>query len=148
MAQTKDELLGTDLKLRIETRPDFMGIGMDLQVRRSGDLMMSHGRQNLGQAILHRLLTRKGELADTGHPDYGSRLHELIGEPNNSRTRDLVRLYAKECISQDPRVREIVKLTAATAPDNPHVVLLDITVVPIKSSVPMNITFPFYLEVA
>jgi len=148
MAQTKDELLGTDLKLRIETRPDFMGIGMDLQVRRSGDLMMSHGRQNLGQAILHRLLTRKGELADTGHPDYGSRLHELIGEPNNSRTRDLVRLYAKECISQDPRVREIAKVMAATAPDNPHVVLLDITVLPIKSSVPMNITFPFYLEVA
>ncbi len=39
-----------------------------------------------------------------GHPDYGSRLHELIGEPNNERTRELVRLYAKECISQEPRV--------------------------------------------
>jgi phage baseplate assembly protein W len=148
MAQTRDELLGTDLKLRIETRPDFMGIGMDLQVTKSGDLMISHGRQNLGQAILHRLLTRKGELTDTGHPDYGSRLHELIGEPNNSRTRDLVRLYAKECIAQDPRVHEIVGLTGTTAPDDPHVVLLEITVLPIRSSVPMNITFPFYLEVA
>jgi phage baseplate assembly protein W len=143
-----EELLGTDLKLRIETRPDFVGIGMDLQVTKSGDLMTSHGRQNLGQAILNRLLTRRGELAELGHPDYGSRLHELIGEPNNSQTRDLVRLYAKECIAQDPRIHEIVRLTVATAADNPHIVLLDITVLPIRSSVPMNITFPFYLEVA
>ncbi len=146
--RTDEELLGTDLKLSIETRPDFAGIGMDLQVTKSGDLMKSHGRLNLGQAILHRLLTRKGELAELGHPDYGSRLHELIGEPNNSRTRDLVRLYAKECIAQDPRIHEIVRLTVAAAADNPHIVLLDITVLPIKSSVPMNITFPFYLEVA
>jgi phage baseplate assembly protein W len=143
-----DELLGTDLKLRIETRPDFVGIGMDLQVTKSGDLMTVHGRQNLGQAILHRLLTRRGELAELGHPEYGSRLHELVGEPNNSRTRDLVRLYAKECIAQDPRIHEIARLAVHTAADNPHVVLLDITVLPIKSSVPMNITFPFYLEVA
>lgn len=143
-----DDLLGTDLKLRIETRPDFVGIGMDLKVTKSGDLMMAHGRQNLGQAILHRLLTRRGELTELGHPDYGSRLHELIGEPNNDRTRDLVRLYAKECISQDPRIHEIVKLTVSTAADNPHIVLLDITVQPIKSNVPMNITFPFYLELA
>jgi phage baseplate assembly protein W len=148
MMRTDEELLGTDLKLLIEIRPDFAGIGMDLQVTKSGDLKKSHGRQNLGQAILHRLLTRKGELAELGHPDYGSRLHELIGEPNNSRTRDLVRLYAKECIAQDPRIHEIVRLTAGTAADNPHIVLLDITVLPIKSSVPMNITFPFYLEVA
>ena len=148
MMRMNEELLGTDLKLRIETRPDFVGIGMDLGVTKSGDLRTSSGRQNLGQAILHRLLTRRGELAELGHPDYGSRLHELIGEPNNDRTRDLVRLYAKECISQDPRIHEIVKLSVGTAADNPHIVLLDITVLPIKSNVPMNITFPFYLEVA
>ena len=141
-----EELLGTDLKLRMETRPDFAGIGMDLQVTRSGDLMTSSGRHNLAQAILHRLMTRRGELAEIGHPDYGSRLHELIGEPNNERTRDLVRLYAKECISQEPRVREIVRLRVAA--DSADVVLLDVTVIPIRSNVPMNITFPFYLEVA
>jgi phage baseplate assembly protein W len=148
MMRMNEELLGTDLILRIETRPDFVGTGMDIQVTRSGDLMTSSGRQNLGQAILLRLLTRKGELTELGHPDYGSRLHELIGEPNNDRTRDLVRLYAKECITQDPRIHEIVKLTVEAAADNPHIVILDITVLPIKSSVPMNITFPFYLEVA
>lgn len=144
--KAEEELLGTDLKLQTETRPDFVGIGTDLQVTRGGDLMTLSGRYNLVQAILHRLLTRKGELAELGHPDYGSRLHELVGEPNNERTRELVRLYAKECISQEPRVREIVRIrvTAATA----DTVWLDITVIPIRSTVAMNMTFPFYLEVA
>ena len=146
--QMNEGLLGTDLKLLVESRPDFMGIGMDLQISKKGDLRTVSGRQNLGQAILHRLMTRRGELTDLGHPDYGSRLYELIGEPNNERTRDLVRLYAKECISQDPRIQDLKKLTVSVADDNPHVVLLDITVLPIKSNVPMNITFPFYLEVA
>ncbi|MGV2388060.1 MAG UNVERIFIED_CONTAM: hypothetical protein LVR29_06225 [Microcystis novacekii LVE1205-3] len=38
-----------------------------------GDLGAIEGQTNLRQAILNRLLTRKGELAKLGHPDYGSR---------------------------------------------------------------------------
>jgi len=142
-----EELYGTDLKLFMETRAEYMGLGADLLVNKKGDLQTVSGRENLGQAILHRLLTRKGELRDLGHPDYGSRLHELIGEPNNERTRELVRLYVKECISQEPRVQDIKSLTVSVQKDNPHVVLLDLTVLPIKSNVPMNVVFPFYLEV-
>ncbi len=143
-----EERYGTDLKLHMETRPEYMGFGADLFVSRKGDLQTVSGRKNLGQAILHRLLTRRGELGDIGHPDYGSRLHELIGEPNNERTRELVRLYAKECIMQEPRVQDIKSLTVSVQKGNPYAVLLDITVLPIKSNVPMNVVFPFYLEVA
>lgn len=142
-----EELYGTDLKLLMETRADYMGLGADLLVNRKGDLQTVSGRENLGQAILHRLLTRRGELGDIGHPDYGSRLHDLIGEPNNERTRELVRLYVKECISQEPRVQDITSLTVSVQKGNPHAVLLDLTVLPIKSNVPMNIVIPFYLEV-
>lgn len=143
-----EELYGTDLKLIMEIRPEYMGLGADLLVNKKGDLQTATGRENLGQAILHRLLTRRGELGDIGHPDYGSRLHELIGEPNNERTRELVRLYAKECISQEPRVQDIKSLTVSVQKGDSHVVLLDVTVLPIKSNVPMNVVFPFYLEVA
>jgi len=142
------ELLGKDLKLFMEMRAEYLGLGADLSVSKKGDLETVSGRENLGQAILHRLLTRKGELGEIGHPDYGSRLHELIGEPNNERTRDLVRLYTKECMSQEPRVKDIVSLKVNVPKENPHAVLLDITVLPIKSNVPMNVVFPFYLEVA
>lgn len=142
-----EELLGTDLKLLVENHPEYMGLGVDLSVNKRGDLQTVSGRENLGQAIMHRLLTRRGELGDLGHPDYGSRLHELIGEPNNERTWDLVRLYAKECISQEPRVQDIISLTVNVYKDNLHAVILDITVLPIKSNVPMNVVFPFFLEV-
>ncbi len=143
-----EKLLGTDLKFILESGPEYSGLGLDLLVSKKGDLQTVSGRENLGQAILHRMMTRQGELADIGHPDYGSRLHELIGEPNNESTRDLVRLYIKECISQEPRVQDIVSLLVNVHKDNPHVVLVDLTVLPIKSNVPMNVVFPFYLEVA
>jgi hypothetical protein len=51
-------------------------------------------------------------------------------------------------MSQEPRVKDIVSLKVNVPKENPHVVLLDITVLPIKSNVPMNVVFPFYLEVA
>lgn len=142
-----EELLGTDLKFIVEPGPEYSGLGLDILVSKKGDLQTVSGRENLGQAVLHRMMTRKGELADIGHPDYGSRLHELIGEPNNESTRDLVRLYIKECLSQEPRVQDIVSLLVNVHRDNPHVVMVDITVLPIKSNVPMNVVFPFYLEV-
>lgn len=142
-----EKLLGTDLKFILEPGPEYSGLGLDLLVSKKGDLQTVSGRENLGQAILHRMMTRQGELVDIGHPDYGSRLHELIGEPNNESTRDLVRLYIKECISQEPRVQDIVSLLVKVHKDNPHAVLVDITVLPIKSNVPMNVVFPFYLEV-
>lgn len=143
-----EELYGTDLKLLFEPRTDYAGLGADLSVNTKGDLQTARGRENLGQAILHRILTRKGELGDIGHPDYGSRLHELIGEPNNERTRELLRMYVKECISQEPRVRDTVSIKIGVPKDNPHAVLLDIAVLPIKSTVPMNLVLPFFLEVA
>lgn len=78
-----------------------------------GDLATIEGQANLRQAILNRLLTRKGELAKLGHPDYGSRLHSLIGEPNNTRTRSLADLYIRECLQQEPRLEEITQLSFA-----------------------------------
>jgi phage baseplate assembly protein W len=143
----EEELFGTDIKLLLETQSEFLELGADLVVSKKGDLETVSGRMNLGQAIMHRLLTRRGELGALGHLDYGSRLHELIGEPNNERTWDLVRLYVKECIQQESRVHDIVNVAVNVTMDNPHSVFVDITVLPIKSNVPMNLVFPFYLEV-
>ncbi len=143
----EEELLGTDLQLIVESKTEYVGLGADLYVSKKGDMGAASGRQNLGRAIMHRLLTRKGELSDLGHPAYGSRLHELIGEPNNERTRELVRLYARECIMQESRVQDITSIIVNVDDENPQIVLLDVTVLPIKSNVPMNLVFPFYLEV-
>ena len=135
------EMLGKDLRLVDEE------LGSDLALGPTGDLQTIKEEYNLSQAVINSLRTRRGELSDLGHPNYGSRLHELMGEPNNERTRNLARIYASECIARDPRVQEIVDIIVDTPKDDPHRINLDITVLPIGSSTPLNIVFPFYLEV-
>lgn len=141
MVKMPESPLGTDLKIQDEE------LGSDLAISPSGDLDLVSDEYNLGQAIINRLKTRQGELTDLGHPNYGSRLYELVGEPNNERTRGLVRAYTAECIGQDPRVEEVVSIIVKVAKDDPHRIDIDITVLPIGRSTALNIVFPFYLEV-
>ena len=134
------DLLGLDLKLIDEE------LGSDLAISLTGDLVTVSEEYNLGQAIVNRLRTRPGELADLGHSQYGSRLYELIGEPNNERTRELVRLYTQECIAQDPRVEEIVSVRIEVPKENPNRINISMSVLPRGKTTTLNIVFPFYLE--
>lgn len=76
-----------------------------------GDLDTTTGRENLAQAIINRLLTRRGELAQLGHPEYGSRLYELVGELNNLRLRALAELYIRDCLAQESRIEKVRYVT-------------------------------------
>ena len=62
------------------------------------------------QMLVNRLMTRRGELAPLGHPEYGSRHHEYIGEPNVDRTRMLVKLAVLEALGAEPRVEKVVAI--------------------------------------
>lgn len=137
-----DGQLGRDLRL---TDKD---LGSDLSTTISGDLDLVDDEYNLGQAIINRLRTREGELADLGHASYGSRLYELIGEPNNEKTREQVRTAARECISQEPRVSEVIAINVAASRDNLNQIDVSISVMPNGRSTVLNIVYPFYLEVA
>ena len=100
----KNWLLGTDLELA-ET-----SMGADISNTAMGDLKEISEEMNLAQAILHRLRTIRGELSDIGHPDYGSNLYDLIGEPNNQTTRDRLKTIVRSTIKEEPRIKEIVKI--------------------------------------
>jgi len=131
--------LGRDLKLMDKD------VGRDIIINNTGDLETVSGAFNLGQAITNRLMTRKGELSELGHANYGSRMYELIGEPNNERTRELAKIYVKECLSQEPRIKEIVKVVVS--PVGNDRIDISISAIPIESEVVLNIVFPFYLEI-
>ena len=136
------ERLGRDLKV-VERDP-----GYDLNISPTGDLETIGEEYNLAQAIIMRLNTMRGELTDLGHSSYGSRLYELIGEPNNERTRELVRIYALECVNRDPRVEEVVGISVEKFKDDPSRVDISISVRATGLTSILNIVFPFYLEVA
>ena len=79
------------------------------------DLATLDGRDNLAQAVIMRLLTPRGELAALGHPEYGSRLHELIGERNTPTNRNRVRLHILEALQREPRIAEVLDLVVTPA---------------------------------
>jgi phage baseplate assembly protein W len=136
------EQLGRDLKI-VEKDP-----GYDLNISPTGDLETIGEEYNLGQAIIMRLNTMQGELTDLGHSSYGSRLYELVGEPNNERTRELVRIYALESVNRDPRVEEVVGISVDKFKDDPSRIDINISVRATGLTSILNVVFPFYLEVA
>jgi len=98
------------------------------------DVATTSGRDNLGQAITARLLTPRGELAELGHPEYGSRLHELIGSPNSETRRSLTKLFVLESLAQEPRIEKIVRCDVAPAPGSRDRVDVVLEVRPVASA--------------
>ena len=97
--------------------------------------------------MIHRIKTQKGELADLGHPEYGSRHHELIGEPNSEHNRNLVKLYILQALAHEPRIEKVgkalVRVDRARAPDRVEI-LLELEF--IGAQVPANLVIPFSFE--
>lgn len=120
---------------------------VDLTTTFSGDLDVVEGRANLAQALINRLLTRKGELSRLGHPNYGSRLYALVGELNNLRTRGRAELYIREALIQEKRIEDKVAIAFNPPPRgiDRNVLKAFITVKPIDGGADLSITLPINL---
>ncbi len=103
------------------------------------DLSAVAARENLAQALILRLLTRRGALAPLGHPDYGARLVELIGQLNNETTRNLARLYTVEAIAQEPRVQRLLDLAVDTPDGQPDTIRISFSVLPRDDDQPLGL---------
>jgi phage baseplate assembly protein W len=142
MAVERGLVFGTDLRVleRAGAR--------DLIGDNAGDLALARGNENIEQALALRLLVRKGELARLGFPDYGSRLHELIGAPNNQRTHVILMGHARAAIEQDPRVREVVSVRTQVPPGDRGAVRIDMEIALIETNTPLNLVFDVRLGTA
>ncbi len=119
---------------------------LDLQIAsggptgRNGDLVglrAATGRENLAQALTLRLLTKQGSLTELGHPQYGSRLVNLIGHENNETNRHLARLYTLEALAQEPRVRDVTGLAIETVQAQPDTIRISFSVLPVDDDDPL-----------
>ncbi|MFO1432399.1 MAG: hypothetical protein U1F76_20035 [Candidatus Competibacteraceae bacterium] len=91
----------TDLRL-IFPRPDEVDLAVG-----AADLETVSGVDNLVQALTLRLLVDQGELSGLGHPLYGSRIRELVGETLDRANLELLRRYVRQTLLADPRVEEV-----------------------------------------
>jgi phage baseplate assembly protein W len=140
MAVERAALFGNDLQI-VERAG-----GIDLIADAKGDLALARGNDNMVQALLLRVRVRKGELARLGWADYGSRLHELIGEPNNTRTHVKLMAFARAAVEQDPRVFEVSSVEAKVIPGERDVVRILMEVVLIQEPNPLNLVFDVKLS--
>jgi phage baseplate assembly protein W len=104
------------------------------------DLATAQGLDALRQALALRLLTPVGSLASLGHPAYGSRLHELIGEPWSPALGLRARAWVIQAIAQEPRVAKILalQLDGPTAAE-PHRIHLHLSVQPRDLADPLSL---------
>jgi len=149
-----NDALLTDLKLRLvdsralsiyraqrSERREVLG-GRSLKTR---DFTLVADRDNLAQAVIVRLLTPRGELTALAHPDFGSRLPELIGAQRTETTRNLAKLYVIEALKQERRIAEIVLVTVGDQPGDRHHINIFIQVRPIDDSRVVDLG-PFTLD--
>lgn len=149
------ERFGIDLRLlrNLDHIKSSRDPGNDLSVRtrnetKQVDLDTYANADNLVQALVLRLLTPKGELAVLGHPTYGSRLAELIGELNTETIRNLAKLYTLEALTSDPRVKQVQSVTVRQSKRDRTQVDIAVKLLAIDSDTALNFVFPFFLEQA
>lgn len=112
------------------------------------DLDIVAGLDSADQLLVNRLKTHQGELAPLGHPTYGSRHHELVGQPNTERTRALIKLYVLEALSHEPRVAKVHRCDVVAAHDPPReVVRITMQVEIVDEPDPRNLVVPFSLAI-
>jgi len=142
----------TDIRLEVRHK-DFRPVYrvMEDRLRRPGgkgytlDLSKSEDRGNLAQAVAIRLLTPRGDLSHLGHPDYGSRLHELVGEGNTETNRNLARLYILESLQHEARVEKVLAVSVKSAAGRRSAIEISLRVQPVGDSLSLSIG-PFALE--
>ncbi len=128
-----------------ELRPVYRLTETSKQPRRAWDFLPREGFENLAQAVILRLLTPRGELAALGHPEYGSRVHELIGQENNTSRRNLLKLFILEALKQEPRVEKVAELAVTPSPGARSTVDVLLRVKPVGATTIVTIG-PFAIE--
>jgi phage baseplate assembly protein W len=146
--------MGVDLKLDYALGGGFfedadLATALDgKHLPRERDLVTVDRVGAIEQAVINRLKTRKGELAALGHADYGSRHHELMGEPNVERVRNLIKLYVMQALRDEPRIERLLRLDVVPDHDPPReTVRIIMSAQLIGQQVPLNLVVPFSLEV-
>ncbi len=126
---------------------DFAVLSRKVRGGLVNDLASVNGTDNAVQAVIHRIKTVRGELTALGHPDYGSRHHELIGRPNTEHNRNLAKLYILQALSAEPRIEKIhearIQYDRVRSREQVEIIL---TLSFIGAQEPTNLIIPFNFE--
>ena len=115
----------------------------DIFINSKNDLAQIRYDPNLTQAIIDRLKTQIGE--NTLHINYGSRLYELVGASPDSLSLPTARMHVREALLQEPRIEEIIEITANWRDNNKDSIEVGITVKPITDLANLNLIYELFI---
>ena len=102
-----------------------------------------HQEQDVEEAIRIVLMTRVGERPM--RPEFGSRLHTLVFDPNDASTAGLARRYVMEALGRwEPRI-DVTEVTAEPNLENPSCLMVGIKYRILATNSHRNLVFPFYV---
>lgn len=122
----------------------FLNASNDLVINAQDDLATVKYTNNLSQAIISRLKTNLGELSE--HPNYGSRLNELIGTNANSLSLTLAKMHVFEALLQEPRIEEILEISPRFRENTSNSVIdIYIKIKPIRNLTELNMIYSLFI---
>ena len=126
---------------------NLIGTGLrapDSFSKSSGKVRYNTGLERINQSICHILGTRLGERFF--EPEFGSRIYELIFEPNDYILKDLLIIYIKEALTRwEPRIKVLEVNPVVIEYENE--VPINITYNLINTNTIYNFVYPFTREV-
>ena len=131
------QIYGADIQL------DPIG---DFMLGSSGDLALANGATNLIQAVMNRLATEVGGLAyDT---TYGIDLSNIIGRKNIYEQVTMIKKYVEDTLTDDPRIQAILSIDVLQDTQNPSMLYIELSAMPINSQTPfsINMVFPWFSD--
>ena len=129
-----ESILGKDIYLK----------NADLQFSNNQDFSVITFKNNLQQAIIHRLNTIKGEYVNNN--EYGSELTKCFGQPKNDLLKTRITGYIVECLNQEPRIDSIEDISISFDEIEQYKIDVRVVVIPIDSTEAMNLVFPFFIQ--
>ena len=124
---------------------DFLGVGwkFPLAINSTGGISETHSEYKIKESIRIILGTAKGERIM--RPDFGSDLHKLVFEPNDSVTKNLAVHYVEEALTLwEPRI-QVEEITAENEIEAGRLII-NINYIIRAINSPQNLVYPFYLS--
>lgn len=125
----------------VDDDPDSV-FGVDIRLDngllsvKNKDIQTITGVKNFTQAVRHRVQTDTRELLY--HPDYGCRVRECIGIPNNYSAGMMAATFVKAAIRSDPRTDSVRSCSAEMSGDT---ILINARVTPVSGRPAESITW-------
>lgn len=117
------------------------GISVNFSLDSRGAIKMSSYEKSVEESIEIILCTKQGERVY--NYDFGCRVHELMFEPNDTRTQALAEHYVKQALEEfEPRIN-LLNINAYTVDENSMNIEIEYEIVEVNGI--HNLVYPFYL---